>query len=156
LEHKHRIDSETQILGNEISSINLLLRPMSLHNQRDHRKLYPAQCIDQNGSDVCQYLNIFVFKSVKIYDQASYGQPKSEFSSSSLQFVDISSDPSRQSFLPLQSFIASIHAPYEHLKAYLGHRTFKQTSSSSSVRLKQSALPSQTSSSDMHVPLPQS
>lgn len=45
-----------------------------------------------------------------------------------------------------------MHAPYEHLKLYLGHLILLQSSSVSSVLLGQSALPSQTNSSDMQDP----
>lgn len=151
---KRRSGSGRRTSGSKTSSTALLPRRMCQNSRRCHRKLSPARCIHQNDSDACRSFKTFS-KDQKVHQKlqlCTHAHPTSAFSSSSLQFEASSSDPSRQSFLPLQSFVGSMHAPYEHLNVYLGHFTFSQMSSISSVRLKQSALPSQTSSSDMHVP----
>lgn len=130
---------------------------MSRDSQISHHKRWQAQHILQNDSDACQFYNkLLNSQNLVELHKRTYGQPSNSFSSSMMrQFKLSSSDPSRQSFFPLQTLVESMHAPYEHRKLYFGHLTFSHISSTSSVRLKQSALPSQTSSSEMQLLSPQ-
>lgn len=81
-------------------------------------KPYRAQCIVQTGIDVCQFwMKEKIVTHTWSWDKKrTYGHPTSAFSSSSRQFEDNSSDPSRQSLRLLHNLVGSIQAPYEHLK----------------------------------------